>query len=201
MTPDKSILNSHASFAKPPGHPIPTSVTRYPADDGHRPWLVFLIILLVIGGAAFALGEPSAQTQASERQYHITDLPSLGGTVSRGNSINNRDWIAGYSTQPGNETRHAALWREGIVTDLGTLGGPNSTVAWPVKKTAASSSALRKPPRPSRSVKHGAARRSTADRSPSATSRSASHGRRERCDRCQRLAETTASPPVRTLTD
>ncbi len=133
MTPDKSILNSHASFAKPPGHPIPTSVTRYPADDGHRPWLVFLIILLVIGGAAFALGEPSAQTQASERQYHITDLPSLGGTVSRGNSINNRDWIAGYSTQPGNETRHAALWREGIVTDLGTLGGPNSTVAWPVK--------------------------------------------------------------------
>lgn len=134
MTPTKPVLNSHAPFAKPPGKPVPPTLNRYPTDDGHRPWLVFLIVAIVVGCAAFALaGDPPAEKQPSFDAYRVSDLPSLGGTNSRGNSINNRDWIAGYSTQAGNRTRHAALWRDGVVTDLGTLGGPNSTVAWPVK--------------------------------------------------------------------
>ena len=65
--------------------------------------------------------------------YRVTNLPSLGGTVSRGNSINDRGWIAGYSNLPGDQSRHAALWLGGSIFDLGTLGGPNSSVAWPVK--------------------------------------------------------------------
>ncbi len=67
------------------------------------------------------------------RNYRVTHLPSIGGTISRGNSINNRSWVAGYSNLAGNQSRHAALWRDGSVLDLGTLGGPNSSVAWPVK--------------------------------------------------------------------
>jgi len=47
---------------------------------------------------------------------------------NRGNSINNRSWVAGYSNLAGNQSRHAALWRDGALTDLGTLGGPNSAV-------------------------------------------------------------------------
>lgn len=65
--------------------------------------------------------------------YNISDLPSLGGTNSRANSINNRSWLAGYSNLAGNQSRHAALWRDGTLTDLGTLGGPNSAVTWSVK--------------------------------------------------------------------
>jgi probable HAF family extracellular repeat protein len=56
---------------------------------------------------------------------------SLGGTVSRGTAINNRGWVAGFSSQTGNQTRHAAIWRNGAITDLLTLGGPNSSVVWP----------------------------------------------------------------------
>jgi probable HAF family extracellular repeat protein len=41
--------------------------------------------------------------------------------------------VAGHSNLAGNQSRHAALWREGSLLDLGTLGGPNSSVAWPVK--------------------------------------------------------------------
>ena len=70
---------------------------------------------------------------ASPMRYTITDLPSLGGTNSRANSINNRGWLAGYSNLAGNQSRHAALWRDDALTDLGTLGGPNSAVTWSVK--------------------------------------------------------------------
>lgn len=65
--------------------------------------------------------------------YRVTNLPSLGGTVSRGNSINDRGWVAGYSNLEGNQSRHATLWLHGSPFDLGTLGGPNSSVTWPVK--------------------------------------------------------------------
>jgi probable HAF family extracellular repeat protein len=65
----------------------------------------------------------------------VTDLPSLGGGVSRGNSINNQTWVAGYSNLPDNLSRHATLWRNDHIRDLGTLGGPNSLIAWPVKNT------------------------------------------------------------------
>ncbi len=68
--------------------------------------------------------------------YSVTNLPSLGGTTSRGNSINNRGWVAGYSNLAGNLSRHAALWLDGVAIDLGTLGGPNSSVAWPVKNNS-----------------------------------------------------------------
>ncbi|MGH2353357.1 MAG: hypothetical protein ACRDJN_17270, partial [Chloroflexota bacterium] len=63
----------------------------------------------------------------------VTNLGSLGGTASEGSSINNDGWMAGYSNEPGDATRHATLWRDGMTIDLGTLGGPNSRVAWPVK--------------------------------------------------------------------
>src|SRR6266516_4474240 len=62
-------------------------------------------------------------------RYVITKFSaSLGGTVNRGTAINNLGWIAGFSTLPGNLALHAALWRNGAILDLGTLGGPNSSV-------------------------------------------------------------------------
>lgn len=67
---------------------------------------------------------------AANGQYQITKISaSLGGT-SVGTSINNRGWVAGFSNLS-DGTRHAALWRDGAITDLLTLGGPNSSVQWP----------------------------------------------------------------------
>jgi len=72
---------------------------------------------------------------AAAQQYQLIFLDDLGGN-SRGNSINNGGWIAGFSllTIP---RRHAALWRDGSILDLGTLGTPdkNSNVPWPVKNS------------------------------------------------------------------
>lgn len=65
-----------------------------------------------------------------ERWYEIVRLRSLGGTDSRGMAINNRGWVAGVS-HLADGSRRAALWRDGSVIPLGTLGGPASSVARP----------------------------------------------------------------------
>ncbi len=90
--------------------------------------LVAALLTGVAYGGVFKASQDSRQTQ-----YHVTSLPSLGGTISRGNGINNRGWVAGYSNLAGNQSRHATLWLNGTKVDLRTLGGPNSSVAWPVK--------------------------------------------------------------------
>lgn len=87
-----------------------------------------LLAILIAG----CCGTPATQAQAT-RRYDVVNLPSLGGNVSRANSINHQGRIAGYSHLTGNHTRHATLWRNGSILDLGTLGGPNSGVIWPVK--------------------------------------------------------------------
>ncbi len=74
-----------------------------------------------------------ASAHSRNASYEVTNLPSLGGTASAGSSINNRGWAAGSSNLVGDQAQHAALWRNGSVTDLGTLGGPNSGVLWPVE--------------------------------------------------------------------
>ena len=71
----------------------------------------------------------------TDTHYQVSSLPTLGGTNSAGNSINDQSWVAGYSRLTGNQARHATLWRNGLLTDLGTLGGPNSSVTWNVKNT------------------------------------------------------------------
>lgn len=85
---------------------------------------------LVLAALLLAAAAPGSAQAAS---YRVTNLPTLGGTVSRGNSVNDRGWVAGYSTLAGDQSRHAAVWIHGSPLDLGTLGGANSSVTWPVK--------------------------------------------------------------------
>jgi probable HAF family extracellular repeat protein len=129
MTTLRQILNSHSPSAAPPA-------AHYAVSDGYRGWIVLLIILVALGGAALVFGQnTAAPTKTKPKpQYHVSILASLGGTSSGGNSINNRNWAAGYSRQS-DRNRHGILWRNGALTDLGTLGGPNSSVAWNVKNT------------------------------------------------------------------
>lgn len=93
-------------------------------------------LLAAACAAAFAqtaLGAEAPKHHESTLHYRITILPSLGGTNSRANSIDDLGIVGGYSKPAGNLVRHAAIWTLGHAHDLGTLGGANSSVAWPVK--------------------------------------------------------------------
>jgi probable HAF family extracellular repeat protein len=70
-------------------------------------------------------------------RYTAIDLGTLGGVFgSSAHSINNKGWVAGVANLSGDTVEHAALWRNGVVTDLGTLGGDNNNVDFPVKNDA-----------------------------------------------------------------
>jgi len=98
--------------------------------------LALLIVILVLAGEAVPArtghrGDPPTFT--------VTNLGSIGGTISRGNSINNSGWISGFSFVTGNARRHATLWiNGGAAMDLGSLAGPSgySSVVWPVKNNS-----------------------------------------------------------------
>jgi probable HAF family extracellular repeat protein len=107
------------------------------------------IFAFIVGAALAGCGErgqsalpqtPQSVTAATATtaipqtaQYKVVALAPLGGTAGGGNSINNRGWVTGVSSLTGSSGIHAALWRRNTVLDLGTLGGANSGVEWPVK--------------------------------------------------------------------
>src|SRR5437763_4270925 len=134
MTTQKPILNSQSPSV---GRDRGPYSAQYAVNDGYRGWILLLIILVALGGAALVFAQnTAAQTKAKAKtQYNVSTLASLGGTSSGGNSINDQSWAAGYSRLP-DRNRHATRWRNGALTDLNTLGGPNSSVTWNVKNTA-----------------------------------------------------------------
>ena len=100
---------------------------------------IFVLMVTITVFAVLATPTRSAaqdqqeQKAAQPHRYTVTALSTLSGTVGIGNGISNKGWVAGASTLPGDTILHATLWCNGVLTDLGTLGGPNSFVNWPVK--------------------------------------------------------------------
>jgi len=64
-------------------------------------------------------------------RYAVTDLGTLGGTISEAWGINNSAQVVGRAYLAGDATYHAFLWEAGVMTDLGTIGpGCNPGNSW-----------------------------------------------------------------------
>ena len=89
-----------------------------------------LAIAFCVPAQLAAQEQQEQQGQQRPTYYFLVNLGTpLGGSSSLGSSVNDRGWVAGGATTA-SSTEHAVLWL-GSALDLGTLGGPNSNVAWP----------------------------------------------------------------------
>ena len=79
---------------------------------------IFVIVLMM----SISLGRPVAAPDG----ITITDLGTLGGTLSEARGNNNLGQVVGYSWTTSGPA-HAFLWEGGVMTDLGTLGGTYSS--------------------------------------------------------------------------
>jgi len=93
--------------------------------------LIYLAVIHSLAVLALSVGL-TAQEPLAPEHYRVVDLGTLGGTISAGNAINNIGWITGFSSDASG-AQLATLWANGAKIALGTLGGPSSDVAWPVK--------------------------------------------------------------------
>ena len=85
--------------------------------------------IAVISVSTLPVMQVVAQGQQQARhvsRYIVTDLGTLGGTFSIAFAINDKGQIDGLSTTPGDQVTHGFFLENGVMTDMGTLGGPNS---------------------------------------------------------------------------
>jgi len=84
---------------------------------------------VVVGSFNSTPTGPPTGFRWSERDG-LTPIPPLGGLRSQAGGINDRGDIVGASTvAPGSPMHAVVWWRDGTVTDLGTLGGNTQGVA------------------------------------------------------------------------
>jgi probable HAF family extracellular repeat protein len=98
-----------------------------------------VIAFIAIALAGFTTLAEAETASASWPHYTVINLGTLGGSLGDGyGGVTNNGWVSGDSSLMGDLTEHAALWRRNVVgqfvvTDLGTLGGMNSSTGWPQK--------------------------------------------------------------------
>ena len=94
-----------------------------------------LTLTIAMTLSAASLRDAEAQTvSASWPHYTVIRLGTLGGSSSNGyGGVTNNGWVSGDSSLTGDKTEHAFVWRDGVMTDLSTLGGLNSSTGFPQK--------------------------------------------------------------------
>jgi probable HAF family extracellular repeat protein len=96
-----------------------------------RSTFVLVLCGLGLGPALAALSAPGDPSKAepSTQRYAVTDLGTLGGAQSAAFALNERAEVVGWAETAAGE-RHAFLYREGRISDLGTLPGYHRSEAY-----------------------------------------------------------------------
>jgi len=103
-----------------------------------KSWLLRCItgitVFAILPISSRLVAQVEQQATGDQIHYVVTNLGTLGGSASNGyGGPNDRGWVTGDANLAGDQTEHAFLWRGRVMSDLGTLGGPNSSVPTPIK--------------------------------------------------------------------
>ncbi|HEV2425912.1 MAG TPA: hypothetical protein VGZ29_13870 [Terriglobia bacterium] len=88
-------------------------------------WIIATILPAALAFPVAAQQRPGARAQAGPR-YTVVDLGPLGGTYSQAFYVTSNGVASGEASLADGDW-HAVLWQHGQTTDLGTLGGLNSS--------------------------------------------------------------------------
>jgi probable HAF family extracellular repeat protein len=91
-----------------------------------RSIFVAAAVSVVVLGISLSLPARPHPQGGHKIRYIVKDIGSLGGSFASAGGISNTGWVVGYSLLPGDNVVHEFLWHDGVMKDLGTLGGPNS---------------------------------------------------------------------------
>jgi probable HAF family extracellular repeat protein len=97
--------------------------------------LTCIIGVLLLGGATVPVrltgqDQEGHKHKKDQSRYDLIAFGTFGGSASTAAGINNNGWVVGDSNLAGDANEHAAIWMNGVMTDLGTLGGPNSSIGF-----------------------------------------------------------------------
>jgi probable HAF family extracellular repeat protein len=90
------------------------------------------LTLLTLCAPVLIATAPLAAQETTPPAYAVYDTGTLGGTFAFGSGVSDLGWVAGAANTAAG-VLHASLSIPGAVIDLGTLGGANSAVEWPIK--------------------------------------------------------------------
>jgi len=89
-----------------------------------------LVFTFLVALATMAhLSAQDSQHGPEKPRYSLTILRTLGGCCGIGHGINHAGTIAGAAVPPNNAQLLAVIWKNGKISNLGTLGGTNSNTA------------------------------------------------------------------------
>jgi probable HAF family extracellular repeat protein len=93
------------------------------------------ILICITAIALFAALAVRVRLAAQEHsqdlpRYTVIDLGTLGGTYSLAGGLSNSGWVEGFSYLSDETNKRPFLWRNGVMADLGTLGGPNADAGY-----------------------------------------------------------------------
>lgn len=95
--------------------------------------IVLAVLLIVAIGACGRTADPTSLPPSglivgAPAPYEVIDLGTLGGQYGQAEDINDAGQIVGWAYDA-TGARRAFLWENGVMSDLGTLGGNYFTAA------------------------------------------------------------------------
>jgi probable HAF family extracellular repeat protein len=84
-----------------------------------------------LGGLAISLpGVADEPNHRSKYSFTITDIGTLGGTFASVQGVDNSGQVTGFSSTENDAADHAFLYKNGTMTDLGSLGGAEGSISY-----------------------------------------------------------------------